>query len=90
MGYNNPAPRGVKSVADQKMKEMSQPTHVSCPTCQRKGPWKELSTNPFCSDRCKMVDLGKWLGEEYRIASPLTGEDLLELDDLSEEELKDL
>ncbi len=33
-----------------------------------------------------MVDLGKWLGEEYRIASPLTGEDLLELDDFEDSE----
>ena len=23
---------------------------------------------PFCSDRCQMIDLGRWLGEEYRIA----------------------
>ena len=74
----------------KKMKEKFPSSLVPCPTCQRKGAWRELPTNPFCSDRCKMVDLGKWLGEEYRIASPLTGEDLLELDDLSEEELKDL
>ena len=26
---------------------------------------------PFCSSRCKMVDLGKWLGEEYKITEPL-------------------
>jgi len=32
-----------------------------------------------------MVDLGKWLGEEYRITSPLTVEDLKELDDLGED-----
>lgn len=32
-----------------------------------------------------MVDLGKWLGEEYRIASPLTVEDLQELADLEED-----
>jgi endogenous inhibitor of DNA gyrase (YacG/DUF329 family) len=31
-----------------------------------------------------MVDLGRWLGEEYRIASPLTIEDLQELEDLDE------
>lgn len=37
-----------------------------------------------------MVDLGKWLGEEYRIPTPLTGEDLLAWEDLSEEEWRDL
>jgi endogenous inhibitor of DNA gyrase (YacG/DUF329 family) len=24
---------------------------------------------PFCSDRCKLIDLGRWLGESYRIPS---------------------
>lgn len=35
-----------------------------------------------------MVDLGKWLGEEYRIASPLTIEDLQELEDLGDSDEK--
>ena len=26
---------------------------------------------PFCSKRCKSIDLGKWLNEEYRISTPL-------------------
>jgi uncharacterized protein len=26
-----------------------------------KSPW------PFCSERCRLIDLGKWLGEEYRV-----------------------
>lgn len=56
-----------------------------CPTCQQKGPWLDGKFSPFCSERCKMVDLGKWLGEEYRIASPLTIEDLQELEDMEEE-----
>ena len=65
---------------------MKNPSLLSCPICQRKGPWWDVPTHPFCSERCKMVDLGKWLGEEYRIASPLTGEDLLELDDFEDSE----
>ena len=56
-----------------------------CPTCQQKGPWSGKPYSPFCSERCKMVDLGKWLGEEYRIASPLTVEDLQELAEGEEE-----
>ena len=31
---------------------------------------------PFCSDRCKLVDLGKWLRGDYFIERPLTDEDL--------------
>ena len=29
---------------------------------------------PFCSDRCKLLDLGKWLGEAYRIPGPRPGD----------------
>jgi hypothetical protein len=49
---------------------------IPCPTCRRKGPWKDQPHAPFCSGRCKLVDLGKWLGEEYRISSPLAPEHL--------------
>jgi len=57
---------------------------IACPTCQKKGSWLEGPHGMFCSDRCQMVDLGKWLGEEHRIASPLTVEDLEELADIGE------
>lgn len=33
---------------------------------------------PFCSDRCRVIDLGKWASGEYRIASPIFDEELLE------------
>ena len=40
-----------------------------CPTCKREVlPKKENPSAPFCSERCRLVDLGKWLGEEFRIA----------------------
>jgi endogenous inhibitor of DNA gyrase (YacG/DUF329 family) len=35
----------------------------------------EIPFRPFCSERCKMVDLGKWLNEEYKISEPLDGVD---------------
>lgn len=36
---------------------------------------------PFCSSRCKSIDLGKWLNEEYRISTPLLEtENLTEID----------
>lgn len=39
---------------------------VPCPTCKR--PTK-LGTDyfPFCSERCQLIDLGRWANEEYRI-----------------------
>jgi endogenous inhibitor of DNA gyrase (YacG/DUF329 family) len=50
---------------------MGKTAEVKCPTCGRKGPWFEASYGPFCSHRCKLVDLGKWFGEEHVISEPL-------------------
>ncbi len=42
-----------------------------CPICGKKArPRKENEAAPFCSPRCKLVDLGKWLNEDYRVAAP--------------------
>lgn len=37
-------------------------------------PRTENRAYPFCSDRCRLIDLGKWLGEEYRIPGPRPGD----------------
>ncbi len=42
---------------------------VDCPTCGRKAPFDASNRwRPFCSGRCKTVDLGAWAAERYRIA----------------------
>jgi uncharacterized protein len=47
----------------------------SCPVCGKPvAPREENPAFPFCSDRCRFVDLGKWLGEEYRIPGPRPGD----------------
>jgi endogenous inhibitor of DNA gyrase (YacG/DUF329 family) len=33
---------------------------------------------PFCSDRCRVIDLGKWASGEYRISSPILDPEVLE------------
>ncbi|MCJ7453448.1 MAG: DNA gyrase inhibitor YacG [Steroidobacteraceae bacterium] len=44
------------------------PTVVPCPTCQRPVKWSEASPfRPFCSDRCKLIDLGAWIAEKHVI-----------------------
>jgi uncharacterized protein len=41
-----------------------------CPICRKSAePRPENSAFPFCSERCRLIDLGRWLGEEYRVAS---------------------
>ncbi len=43
-------------------------TIVKCPTCKRPVEWsKESVYRPFCSERCRLVDLGAWFGEKHRI-----------------------
>ncbi len=53
---------------------------VNCPTCNKavewsaKNPWR-----PFCSERCKLIDLGEWAEGNHRIpgqpVNPWTKED---------------
>jgi uncharacterized protein len=40
------------------------------------GDWFAGEFGPFCSKRCRLIDLGKWLGEEHAISSPLRPEQL--------------
>ena len=41
---------------------------VKCPTCATPVPWSPDSKwRPFCSERCKTIDLGAWASEAYRI-----------------------
>jgi uncharacterized protein len=44
-------------------------TIVKCPTCNRALEWSPDSPfRPFCSERCRLIDLGAWLSEERSIA----------------------
>ena len=43
-------------------------TTVRCPTCGRAVEWSESSPwRPFCSERCKLIDLGAWASEQHSI-----------------------
>jgi hypothetical protein len=47
---------------------MSNPITVDCPTCGAPVEWGPQSQNrPFCSERCKLIDLGAWAAEEHAI-----------------------
>jgi endogenous inhibitor of DNA gyrase (YacG/DUF329 family) len=50
---------------------VSQTPAVTCPTCRKKGDWFAGAYGPFCSKRCRLVDLGKWFEEEHAITEPL-------------------
>lgn len=41
---------------------------VTCPQCGKEMEWDTSNRfRPFCSERCKLIDLGKWANEEYRV-----------------------
>jgi len=43
-------------------------TLVKCPTCGSAVAWRPSERwRPFCSERCKLIDLGEWLDERHRI-----------------------
>ena len=46
---------------------------MKCPLCRKETWWSDANGNenpfrPFCSERCQLIDLGKWASEEYRVA----------------------
>lgn len=55
---------------------------IKCPTCKRRGAWFATPFGPFCSKRCRLIDLGRWLGEEHTISEPLRPEHFSGYDDL--------
>lgn len=49
---------------------------VACPRCGAPVRWgAESPYRPFCSERCKLIDLGAWASEEYRVAVKGADED---------------
>jgi len=40
---------------------------IRCPICQQPFDTDFALTMPFCSERCRQVDLGRWLSEEYSV-----------------------
>ncbi|MEW8627842.1 MAG: DNA gyrase inhibitor YacG [Candidatus Thiodiazotropha sp.] len=55
--------------------EKSAPTSVPCPNCGKSVVWEKASKwKPFCSERCRLIDLGDWLDENHKISEPLNGQ----------------
>ncbi len=55
---------------------------VPCPTCRKPVYWSESSRfRPFCSDRCRLIDLGTWANEGHRIPAQDSDDDFEGEDD---------
>lgn len=40
---------------------------VKCPVCGKTALWHGNEQRPFCSERCRLIDLGNWAAGEYRV-----------------------
>ncbi|MBK9163154.1 MAG: DNA gyrase inhibitor YacG [Acidobacteria bacterium] len=52
---------------------------IKCPTCGRMTAYEGNEFRPFCSERCRLLDFGAWIDEEFALpaeSSSLTEEDL--------------
>ena len=45
---------------------------LTCPTCKKNTVKTTDPEFPFCSERCRLIDLGKWASGQYVISSPIT------------------
>lgn len=59
---------------------------IICPRCGKKGTWTpENAARPFCSERCKLIDLGDWASEKHRVpGEPTNPSELPDDDDFKE------
>jgi uncharacterized protein len=48
---------------------------MKCPICKKSTVWEGNPDRPFCSERCRIIDLGNWSAEDYRVETPLTDAD---------------
>jgi uncharacterized protein len=67
----------VLSQSDTSMPKAPKIKPLHCPSCKKlvKATDEDF---PFCSDRCRRIDLGKWAMGVYKISSPVLDPDMLE------------
>jgi endogenous inhibitor of DNA gyrase (YacG/DUF329 family) len=51
---------------------------VRCPTCRQPADWGGNPFRPFCSERCRLQDLGNWVSERYCIPGAATDAEVAE------------
>lgn len=50
------------------MNQDTPPVKLPCPTCKKDVYWTDdFPFRPFCSERCRLIDLGEWASESHRI-----------------------
>jgi endogenous inhibitor of DNA gyrase (YacG/DUF329 family) len=62
---------------------------VRCPICKGETAPKGNPFRPFCSERCKLIDLDNWLSSRYRVSTPISGQEAAESDAITGSDLGD-
>ena len=60
-----------------------------CPICRKPVDSRTHPDFPFCSERCRLLDLGNWASEKYKISEPVIDESLPENPERDAEEQND-
>lgn len=59
---------------------------VTCPTCKKKFNYYSSEFRPFCSEKCRLIDLGQWFMESYTVpVEKLSEEEIQTLEELVHE-----
>jgi uncharacterized protein len=53
----------------------SEAAQRTCPACRKPARWADNPHRPFCSERCRVADLGAWAAERYRVPGDPISED---------------
>jgi endogenous inhibitor of DNA gyrase (YacG/DUF329 family) len=57
-----------------------------CPICKKPTDSETDAEFPFCSERCRLLDLGNWASERYRISEPVIDESAPEIPEQNPDE----
>jgi uncharacterized protein len=64
-----------------KMQSENKERMVKCPVCYQEKIWQGNAYRPFCSERCSLIDLGKWSAGEYKVSENISEETSETFDD---------
>lgn len=63
---------------------------VDCPRCKKKFNYYSSEFRPFCSEKCRLIDLGQWLNESYTVpVQKLSQEEAEQLEQLIHEKTQE-
>ena len=65
-------------MTDDQPTELPKKITLACPTCKQNVEWSDdFPERPFCSKRCKLIDLGEWASETHKIPVDPSIDDLM-------------